>query len=317
MVALAARLVPLGTCSANKNPARAFSSYLFEFGPRHVLVDVGSYRVKRYPFDFTRLRHVCLTHAHFDHTRYLWTLVARYVDYWERHAKRPPLAPREAAIPPLVLVFPATFKFVAQIFLGALGGSLRHWKVLWRHVKLCPVFPRWLPGPRVLARLALGDQAQLLVIAARARHVRGTVGYGFEVRRDASRGVPELKVAIAPDTRWSEPGIVALARDADYLFHDCTWPEARLHLLEHDYPRAFRREGHSSPSRAAKTATAAGTRALGAIHYWDARFPNKAQMEAEIRAHFPGKVILTRDLVPVPLVPSESASLATERSHEH
>ncbi|MHA1731750.1 MAG: MBL fold metallo-hydrolase [Promethearchaeota archaeon] len=294
------RLIPLGTASANKNPTRAFSSYLFEAGNLQFLVDVGSWRVREYTgIDYRRLRYVFLSHSHGDHTWHIGTLVKRYVRAWERVGTKPP-----AKLEVFFGCHPLT-----PPYLFALVGFqlLPNFTKIFKYVRFHPILRRGLARPRTI--LAFRDAHGLDAFrarAARADHPGGAVGYSFEVLEGGNGSVrpggfwKPLKVTIVPDTSGVFPPVVELARGSDYLFHDCTFPRCYVEYFRRNCGR-FLKMTHSCPEEAGATAREAGARALGAIHYWDERFPDKEKMKRSISGEFPGRVILTNDLEPVEL----------------
>lgn len=287
------RLVPLGTASADKNPTRAYSSYLLETKDLQVLVDAGSHRLLMYRgLDARRLRHVFLTHGHSDHLKYLGAVALRHAQ--ARHLVRggDTVEPLRVHVPLNPLNVPLAFGNLAR-WLAALGPSAR------RHVAVRFLTRHDKDEPKVVLRNeGAPSGTRLSVLASKARHPGGALAYAFLIREPGAR--EPLKVVFSGDTAGGYPPVARLAQGADYLFHETTFPHAYLVPLKFKYPR---RVTHSSPIDAAKVARDAGVRVLGAVHYYDDRFPNKEAMRASMRAFFSGEVLLLEDLVPVELTP--------------
>ncbi|MHA1339144.1 MAG: MBL fold metallo-hydrolase [Promethearchaeota archaeon] len=107
------QLIPLGTCSANKNPFQKYSSYLIEglFNKKtffQIILDVGNNRAiylddnnYNYPLEDNNMRYrgiikpdllkaIFISHSHLDHSRYLYELLINLKNYYLKKSSRMP-----------------------------------------------------------------------------------------------------------------------------------------------------------------------------------------------------------------------------------
>ena len=99
-----------------------------------------------------------------------------------------------------------------------------------------------------------------------------------------------LKIVYSGDTGWSE-ALVALARGADLLVHECTFDNSLSGRAEED--------GHSTPEVAARTALEAGARRLVLTHI-SARYKDPSVLLEQARALFPNTTV-AHDLLRIEL----------------
>ena len=90
-----------------------------------------------------------------------------------------------------------------------------------------------------------------------------------------------LKIVYSGDTCWSE-ALVALARGADLLVHECTFDNSLSDRAEEDK--------HSTPEVAARTALEAGARRLALTHI-SARYRDPSILLEQARALFPNTIV--------------------------
>jgi ribonuclease Z len=90
-------------------------------------------------------------------------------------------------------------------------------------------------------------------------HIPREICECFGVRVEAEGKV----LAFSGDTAPCE-SMVQLARDADLLIHECTFPES---FIEHRRKSGVGTFAHTSPTELGKLATRAGVKSLGATHF--------------------------------------------------
>ncbi len=106
---------------------------------------------------------------------------------------------------------------------------------------------------------------------------------GRLVRPEEVLGPPRkgLKIVYSGDTGWSE-ALVALAREADLLVHECTFDNSLADRAAEDK--------HSTPEIAAKAALEAGARRLVMTHI-SARYKDPGILLEQARALFPNTMV--------------------------
>lgn len=254
-----ARLVFLGTSGAVPTLARDTTSLAFDAGDHAVLVDVGGSPVARLraggvdPFALT---HVVVTHLHADHAYGLPALVQGLVLLGRRAPLTVVCRPEHAA-------------------------ALRD---------LCRLFGVWareeVPVTLQPIDLAVGARAFATgpLEVRTAPNAHGTMP-NFAVRVDAAgRGI-----VYSSDTTPSD-AVVALARGADTLVHEATFP---------DRDRG-RFGAHSTAGEAGAIAARAGVRRLILVHIEADYHDATDALAAEAAAHFGGAIEVARDLAAYP-----------------
>jgi ribonuclease Z len=113
------------------------------------------------------------------------------------------------------------------------------------------------------------------------KSVKGVDGRVVKPRQVVGPTRPGLKIVYSGDTR-STRSLVRLAKGADLLVHEAT-------LMDELADRA-RRDGHSTPSQAARVAEKAGVKRLILTHV-SARYRDVAPMLKEARKIFPATVV--------------------------
>jgi ribonuclease Z len=144
-------------------------------------------------------------------------------------------------------------------------------------------------------------------------HIPREICECFGVRVEAEGKV----LAFSGDTAPCE-SMVRLARDADLLIHECTFPES---FIEHRRKSGVGTFAHTSPTELGKLATAAGAKSLVATHFghFDSLSPVLKQaagahlpvelmgphqmdiVAADIRRHYAGPLRLAHDLMRIDL----------------
>lgn len=157
------------------------------------------------------------------------------------------------------------------------------------------------------------EDAHVRVTADWVEHIPRDICECFGVRVEAEGKV----LAFSGDTAPCE-SMVRLARDADLLIHECTFPES---FIEHRRKSGVGTFAHTSPSELGKLATKAGVRNLVATHFghFDSLSPvlkraagphlpvelmGPDQLDvvaADIRKHYSGPLRLAHDLMRIDL----------------
>jgi ribonuclease Z len=251
----------LGTSGAVPSAERDTISLVFEDDAGLILVDCGGspvQRLRRLGLDPLRLTHVVVTHLHPDHAYGLPALLQCLM-----------LLRRSAALP--IVCRP---KHVEP--LGTLLGVFNLGPRLGYAVSLTPIDLR--PGAHAF------DVGRLRVSTTPNEH--GSMP-NFAVRCDVEGGA---SVVYSSDTQPCE-GVVALARGADTLVHEATFPQ-----------RDRGRFGvHSTATEAGQVAARAGVRRLILAHV-EADYHHELEALAdEARKQFGGVVEVARELALYPL----------------
>ena len=252
----------LGTSGAIPSPARDTTALVFVVNEGALLVDCGGspvQKLRRAGVDPLALAYVLITHLHPDHAYGLPSLVQN-------------LMLMQRAAPLTVLGHPEHVE------------PLRTLLGLFNLLERPGMFPRAVraldPAPGARA-LALGP---LVVSTAPVAH--GAMP-NVAVRVDALRG---RSVVYSSDTQPCD-AVVALARGADTLIHEATFP---------DRDRG-RFGAHATAGEAGDIAARAGVRRLILTHI-EADYHDEVEaMADEARKRFGGQVEIARELVPYPL----------------
>ncbi|HEX6872412.1 MAG TPA: ribonuclease Z [Micromonosporaceae bacterium] len=101
------------------------------------------------------------------------------------------------------------------------------------------------------------------------------------------------RFAFVMDTRLCE-AVYALAESADMLVIESTYLDADADLADG--------HGHLTAGQAARVAAEVGVRVLVLTHL-SQRYPDPSLFAAEAAAHFPGEIVVARDLDRIPLPP--------------
>ena len=256
------RFAFLGTSGAIPSPARDTTSIVFSVPEGALLIDCGgspAARLRLAGVDPLALAHVLITHLHPDHAYGLPALVQSLILLGH-------------AAPLTVLARPE--------HLGPLRALLALFGVLERR-GMFPLRFQALDLAEGARALALGP---LTVSTSPVEH--GAMP-NVAVRVDPHRG---RSVVYSSDTAPSE-AVVRLARGADTLIHEATFPARDL----------GRFGTHSTAEEAGEVAARAGVRRLILAHIEADYHDEVDALAAEARTRFGGEVEIARELVPYPL----------------
>ena len=256
------RFVFLGTSGAIPSATRDTTSLVFVAPEGAILVDCGGspvQKLRRSGIEPATVAHVVLTHIHPDHAYGFPALVQGFL-----------LLGRQA---PLVVWSRPEHVDALRSLLGVFR--------LWERPGLFPL--RLAPIGLEVGAPAFG-LGPFSVTTAPNDH--GPMP-NFALRVDVARGASTV---YSSDTAPCD-AVVALARGADTLIHEATFPE-----------RDRGRFGaHSTAAEAGAIAARAGVRRLILAHIEAAYHDEVDALAEEARAHFGGRVEIARELEPYPL----------------
>lgn len=242
----------LGTSTAIPKLLQSRTAFLIKNNQKEqFLVDCGSRRVLN-RVDINSLSKIFISHLHTDHYQYLGFLISKIL----RKNRRP-------------------------IELYCLRGLKKY---LLNFIRIfTPISnPKFLK----ITELEIKSTGEILendhfkVIAGRGKHTRPTLCYSFIF--------PEGKITYAVDTAAENSNIIKIARDSDYLIHECVYKSK--------HPTHYSRHGHSTTRGAGIDARLSNSKNLIITHYNTRRFRNKQQMISEIREEFKGRIIIANDM---------------------
>jgi ribonuclease Z len=255
------RFAFLGTSGAVPSAERDTTSLLLEDAAGLVLIDCGGspvQRLRRLEVDPLRLAHVIVTHLHADHAYGLPALL-----------QASSLLGRTAPLP--ILCRPEHVEPLATLL--ALFGLTERLR---------------FEAPLTPIALAAGAPAFALgtLTVSTAPNEHGPMP-NFAVRVDVVRGGA---LVYSSDTRPCD-AVVQLARGADTLVHEATFPD-----------RHRGRFGvHSTAAEAGQVAARAGVRRLILTHIEADYHHELGALADEARKHFGGVVEVAQELAPYPL----------------
>ena len=247
-------LTILGSGTGIPSQQRAASGYLIKIENEPLLFDSGSgtlLRLLNVGVDYKKLNHVFYTHIHSDHTADLIPLIQalRTTPNYRRKEK-------------LSLYGPDGFSYFLKILSQAFG----EWVIE-------PNFPLEINE-------LIKDQLQFTNLSVKAipvRHSQAAVAYRVESKDGHS-------IVYSGDTDYC-PEIIELAKRADVLILECSFPDNR------------KVKGHLTPSEAAEIADKAKCDHLILTHL----YPPFEELEADIQSKcskiFNGKISIAQDFM--------------------
>ena len=291
-----------GTGAALPDPERGQTAILLSLeSGRHYLFDCGegaTRQMVRANVNPAEVGLVFLTHLHHDHISDFPNFV---ISGWllNRQGRPRVLGPR------------GTRRFVRHLFEdGAFDADFQARSSLQaRRNNIDAVRPDVIE----IAPGIVHEDDELRIIAAHVEHLPHHICECFGVRIEAEGKV----VAFSGDTQPCA-AMEELARGADLLIHECTFPET---ILAHRASQGMGHYGHTSPSELGELAARAGARSLVATHFGSfdtssAVLKKAAAMHlpaelvgphlldevaADIRRHYRGPLRLARDLMRIDL----------------
>jgi ribonuclease BN (tRNA processing enzyme) len=242
------RLTVLGSGTCVPSLKRNAPGALLEAADQKLLVDCGSgtlLQLERAGGSYRTVDAVFITHTHPDHV---------------------------TDLVPLLHALDHTPDFERTRSLRIVGPpAVRTW------LEQCA--PRLLGAPRSFA-LELVDMPSALgfgalhVSSCPTRHTDASLAYRFE---------HDGRALVLTGDAEHDDGLVRLARGADLLVADCSFPDE------------LRVAGHMTASDCGRLATAAGVKHLVLSHLYPTRFPEEHRLE-QARAEFSGTISIAEDL---------------------
>lgn len=242
------RIIFLGTSAALAEPDRCQTSILFTLSNgRHYLFDCGEGATRQMikadvnPADVHCL---FLTHLHFDHCVGIpYFMLTSWI--FDRKGALNVYGP----------------KGTRKLF-----GSLLEGGAFDADIKARGAFPMrkanmeaLRPDITEIGEGVIHDDGHMKVTALWVEHIPRDICECFGFRIEAEGKV----VAISSDTRHC-PNVTTLARNADLLIHECTFPEA---FIQHRAKTGVGTFNHTTPTQVGEVAAEAGAKALVATHF--------------------------------------------------
>ncbi|MBD3228020.1 MAG: MBL fold metallo-hydrolase [Candidatus Lokiarchaeota archaeon] len=245
----------LGTATAVPRWKQSRTAFLLERDNKQFLVDCGSRRIL-YKTNPLSLSKIFISHLHADHIQYLGLLI-------------------------LKLFFTHLFR-AKPVEIYCLRG---HKKYLQHYIRIfTPAIKLKFVEFIELDIKNIGTVFQnngMEVSAARATHAHPTLCYSFKF--------PEGKVMFASDTCANNRNIIKIAKNSDYLIHEC--------VFRSSFPKQYSKRGHSTTRGAGLDARLSHSKNLIITHYNINRFKDRKKMVAEIRDEYDGKIIIADDML--------------------
>lgn len=295
------RIVMLGTGAALVDPARGHSGIVITVEGRHYLLDIGhgtTRQLVRANIDPSTVNHVFISHLHFDHIEDAGYFV---IATWMQ----------DRQVKPSIYGPPGTRRFVGHLLEDGAFQADIHARAQYKQraesmEMVRPAVHEFGPG-RVF------EDDRVKVYADYVDHIPSEILHCFGFRIQAAGKV----VAFSGDTKPCD-AMLRLARDADLLIHECTFPEEALEFRRRTNIGTY---AHTSPTELGKLATQAGVKSLVATHFghFDTTSPVVKRylakhmpiervgpefmesMVRDIRRHYSGPLAMAHDLMRIDL----------------
>lgn len=249
------KLVFIGTSGSVASATRDNTAFLLSAGKEQILIDCpGSIvqKLTRLKIDFRALKTVFFTHSHTDHTYGFPSLLQSQ------------------------FLLNNTLNVFGHAQTCALVEKLRRAHKLTETSK----YPK-LRLKSIKAGNSFYSCPEFAVTAFAVSHLPGSLGYIFRFKTGCT-------AVITGDTAESA-SVIAAARDADILIHDCFSPDR----IFKQYPRLYRL--HTSSLQLGAIAAEAKVKKLIPIHFASEVCYSMRELGAEIRKHYQGKLIMPED----------------------
>lgn len=296
------RIVMLGTGAAIPDPDRNQSAILITVAGRHYLFDCGhgaTHQLVRANVHPARVDTVFLSHLHYDHIAdFAFFMIATWITGRET--------------PPVVVGPPDTGHFVDSLLVD--GAFRKDIEARVQYPQRQKNFGVLKPDVRECEPGVVFEDDLVRVSACYVEHIPREISPCFGLRLDTADG---QSVVFSGDTAPCDR-LIELARGADLLIHECTFPEKAI---------AFRAKAaigtwaHTSPTDLGRIAVEAGVKSLVATHFGHFDSTNAVVREmmtphmpvdimgpglmddvvAEIRRNWTGELRIAHDLMRIDL----------------
>lgn len=261
------RIVMLGTGAAIPDPDRHQSAILVTVRGRHYLFDCGhgaTRQMVKANINPTDVDHVFLSHLHYDH---IADFPFFMISTWITGRKKPPV----------VVGPPDTQHFVDSLL--ANGAFRKDIEARVQYPQRQENFAVLTPDVRECKPGLVFEDELVKVSACYVEHIPQEISPCFGLRMDTVDG---KSVVFSGDTAPCDR-LVELARGADLLIHECTFPEK---AIEFRSKAGIGTWAHTSPTELGKIAVAAEVKSLVATHFghFDSTNPVLQDM---MKAHMP------------------------------
>ncbi len=296
------RIILLGTGAALADPERCQSAILITLdNGRHYLFDCGegaTRQMVRANVNPADVGWVFLTHLHYDHICGLpFFVLSSWI--FDRKGSPKVFGPK------------GTRHYVDHLFAkGAFRVDIQA-RSQYERRRTNP--EAILPEVTEVARGVVYEDRDVRVTADWVEHIPREICECFGVRFEAEDKV----VAFSGDTAPCD-SMIGLARDADLLIHECTFPQS---FIEHRRKSGIGTFAHTSPAELGELASRAGAKSLVATHFghFDSTSPVLKQaagahlpvdlmgpqqldeVARDIRKRYSGPVRLAQDLMRIDL----------------
>jgi len=261
----------LGTGAALPDPDRHQSAILITVHDRHYLLDCGhgaTRQLVRAHVDPAAVNVILLSHLHYDHIAdFAFFMIATWMS--------------DRQVAPVVVGPPGTRAFVDHLLAG--GAFARDIEARARYPLRQKNRAVLDPDVRECAPGLVWEDDVVTVRACHVEHIPREISPCFGLRLDTIDG---QSVVFSGDTAPCER-LVELARGADLLIHECTFPEKAIEFRKRAGIGTW---AHTSPLDLGRIAARAGVRSLVATHFghFDTTNPVLRKIAA---AHMPEALI--------------------------
>ena len=260
----------LGSGAALLDPERGHTSIAVQIREKTYLLDCGTGATRKMIGEYIdplSVEALFITHLHFDHIADLPVFV---IGSW--------MSDRQTA--PVIYGPEGTKDFVGHLFEGAAFDADIRARAQYPQRQANLVALR--PDIRLMKTGVIFEDDRLKVTAGLVNHMPEDICECYGLRLESEGKV----VTFSGDTS-AVPAMQELAKDADLLIHEATFPEAALEFRAKSGIGTY---SHTSPRELGQIARDAGVKALIATHigHWDTTNPILRRLAAK---HMPPEII--------------------------
>ena len=264
------KITMLGTGAALLDPDRGHTAIVVEVGGRGYMLDCGTGATRKMieaNIDPTSIEAMFLTHLHFDHTADIPVFV---LGNW--------MSGRQTS--PIIVGPEGTQDMVDHMFEG--GAFAKDIEARAAYSQRKENIQAIRPDVRPMQPGVVFEDDYIRVLANTVDHIPEEISKCYGLRIESQDKV----VAFSGDTT-PQANMIELARDADLLIHEATFPEAAIAFRAKNGIGTF---SHTSPKQLGKLATEANAKSLIATHigHWDSTNPIVRKLAAK---HLPVEIM--------------------------